>query len=185
VKELEVGRVDARLCCTVDANVSWHEDICAMHGTWSTACGGPGRLRRGRTSDAVVVEPTVRVETTVGRLADRGQCAVKDSFATVDLSHDGFRVLFTARWLHHRPASPTSNAGAPTCSVVTDLRELKERNRQHDTAVVLTPSLLGRARLRVLAKRTGQHIGVRAVVRLGSGVVDVSNVFAVPGEQVD
>jgi hypothetical protein len=133
-------------------------------------------------SDAVVVEPTVRVETVAGRLADRGQCAVKDSFATVDLSPYGFRVLFTAMWLYHRPASPRSNAGAPTSwSVVTARSELEEWNRQHDTADVLP----GRARFRVLAKRTGPHIVVGAVARLGCGVVDISNVFAIPGEQVD
>jgi hypothetical protein len=37
----------------------------------------------------------------------------------------------------------------------------------------------------VLAKRTSQHIVAGAVARLASGVVDISNVFVIPGEQVD
>jgi hypothetical protein len=181
--------VDDRLRCAVDANVGWHKDICAMHGVESDLVDGLWWSRQAAPrlhSDAVVVETTVRVETIVGRLADRGQCAVKDSFASVDLSPYGFRVLFTAMWLHHRPTSPISNADAPTgWSVVTARRELEDWNRQHETADVLPPSLLGRAHFRVLAKRTRQHIVAGAVARFGSGVVDISNVFAIPGEQVD
>jgi hypothetical protein len=49
----------------------------------------------------------------------------------------GFRVLFTAMWLHHRPGGPIPNAGAPTSwSVVTARSELEEWNRQHDAALI-------------------------------------------------
>ena len=78
-------------------------------------------------------------------------------------------------WLHRKPASLTSNAGAPTSwSVVTDRGELEAWNRHHDSADVLPPPVLVCAHFRVLAKRTGQHIVAGAVARLGSGVVDIS-----------
>jgi hypothetical protein len=100
--------VDDRLRSAVDANVGWHEDICALHGIESELVDGLWQSRQPAPRlhpNAVVIEPTVRAEAIVGRLEDRGRCAVKDSFATLDLSHYRFRVLFSAMWLHHRPAA--------------------------------------------------------------------------------
>jgi hypothetical protein len=50
---------------------------------------------------------------------------------------------------------------------------------------VLLPPLLQRAHFRILAKYLDNRIVAGAVARLGSGTVDVSNVYAIPGHQLD
>jgi hypothetical protein len=50
---------------------------------------------------------------------------------------------------------------------------------------VLLPPLLRRAQFRILAGYVDDRIVAGAVARLGSGAVDVSNVYAVPGHRVD
>jgi hypothetical protein len=46
---------------------------------------------------------------------------------------------------------------------------------------VLLPGILKRAHFKILARYVDQQIVAGAVARLGNGVVEVSNVFAVPG----
>jgi hypothetical protein len=55
----------------------------------------------------------------------------------------------------------------------------------HDTADVLLPGLLRSAHLVVLEQQVDGVIVAGAVARLGSGTVDVSNVHAAPGHEVD
>jgi hypothetical protein len=63
--------------------------------------------------------------------------------------------------------------------------ELAEWTGRHDTRDVLLPPLLQRAHFRILAKYDDNRIVAGAVARLGSGIVDVSNVYAVPGYHLD
>ena len=52
--------------------------------------------------DVVTLEPTASAKSVLAEIdtATPG-CSVKDSFACLDLSPAGFRVLFDAQWLHH------------------------------------------------------------------------------------
>jgi hypothetical protein len=63
--------------------------------------------------------------------------------------------------------------------------ELADWTGRHDTGDVLLPPLLQRAHFRILAKYVENWIVAGAVARLGSGIVDVSNVYAVPGYHLD
>jgi hypothetical protein len=183
-----VWGMDPRLRGAVDASVGWYEDLCALHGVGSvladglwSALGPPPPLH----SDAVVVEPEVTAEQVLARLDGRERCGVKDSFATMDLAGAGMRLLFAATWIH-REAAPAGRRGAPAgWSVVTGADELFEWTGRHDTRDVLLPPLLRRAHFRILAKYVDERLVAGAVARLGSGIVDVSNVYAVPGHRVD
>ena len=180
--------MDARLRSAVDASVGWYDDLCALHGVGSTltdglwsALGPPPPLH----SDAVVVEPEVSADAVLARLDGRDRCGVKDSFATMDLSGEGMSLLFSATWIH-REAGPDRRPGACAAWLpVTGAGELAEWTARHDTRDVLLPPLLRRAHFRILARRAGGRIVAGAVARLGSGVVDASNVYAVPGHRVD
>ena len=178
------GRVlDPRLRTAVDASIGWYEDLCALHGVGSTLADGlwssltpPPPLH----SDAVTVEPAVTAEQVAGRLEGRGHAGVKDSFSTLDLRGAGMRVLFSATWVHRAPA-----AGAPGPWVAVRAPEdLAEWTARHDTAEVLLPGLLRRGRFTVLARYEDRCPVAGAVARLGSGAVDVSNVWAAPGHEV-
>lgn len=179
--------MDPRLRVAVDASIGWYEDLFALHGVASTmrdglwsALGRPPPLH----SDAVVVEPWVTASEVLARLDGREHAGFKDSFATIDAAADGMDLLFEATWIHHAPpdhADPPSR----TWSTIASPAELAEWTSHHDTAEVLLPGLLDRAHFRILAERRGGAIVAGAVARLGSGAVDVSNVYAVPGHAVD
>jgi hypothetical protein len=178
--------MDIRLRSAVDASIGWYEDLFALHGVGSVLAGGlfsaagpPPPLH----SDAVVVEPEVTADRVVARLDGRPHGGVKDSFATMDLSGEGMDLLFSATWMYRAAVPrPTAQTGWTT---VTGAEELAEWTGLHDTTEVLLPPLLQRAHFRILAKRIDGRIVAGAVARLGSGIVDVSNVYAVPGQHLD
>ena len=180
------GRVpDPRLRSAVDASIGWYEDLCSLHGVGSALSGGvwsslgpPPPLH----SDAVVVEPGVGAEQVTERIAGRRHAGAKDSFASLDLRGAGMRVLFSATWVHR----PAPAAGAPgSWSTVRTPQELAEWTARHDTSAVLLPGLLRRGHFAVLARSGDGGPVAGAVARLGSGAVDVSNVWALPGHRVD
>ncbi|XVV09112.1 hypothetical protein ACQP2X_30240 [Actinoplanes sp. CA-131856] len=177
--------MDSRLRSAVDASVGWYEDLCALHGVGSTLVDGlwsaldpPPPLH----SDAVVVEPGVSADQVLARLEGREHGGVKDSFATMDLTGAGLESLFAATWIHREPAPDGTPGG---WVAVTGGAELARWTGRHDTRDVLLPPLLRRAHFRILARYAGDQLVAGAVARLGSGVVDVSNVWAVPGHRVD
>jgi hypothetical protein len=180
--------MDPRLRSAVDASVGWYDDLCALHGVGSMLADGlwsaldaPPPLH----SDAVVVEPAVTADEVLVRLDGRAHGGVKDSFATMDLSGEGMALLFSATWLY-REGEPGRQGAAPAgWTAVTSPEELAEWTGRHDTRDVLLPPLLQRAHFRIMAKYVGGQIVAGAVARLGSGIVDVSNVYAVPGHRVD
>jgi hypothetical protein len=180
--------MDARLRSAVDASVGWYDDLCALHGVGSMLVDGlwsaletPPPLH----SDAVVVEPEVTADRVLARLDGRDRCGVKDSFATMDLSGDGMRLLFAATWMHHDGGRQRKRRTPPGWVAVTGADELAEWTGKHDTAEVLLPPLLRRAHFRILARYADDRLVAGAVARLGSGTVDVSNVYTVPGHSLD
>jgi hypothetical protein len=177
--------MDIRLRSAVDASIGWYEDLFTLHGVGSvlaegvfSASGPPPPLH----SDAVVVEPAATADRVLARLDGRPHGGLKDSFATMDLSGEGMDLLFAATWIYRDAAQRPTTTG---WTVVTSVDELAEWTAQHDTAEVLLPPLLDRAHFRILAKRDGGRIVAGAVARLGSGIVDVSNTYAVAGHDLD
>jgi len=180
--------MDPRLRSAVDASVGWYDDLCTLHGVGSmlvdglwSALGTPPPLH----SDAVVVEPEVTADRVLARLDGRARCGVKDSFATIDLSREGMELLFSATWIHHDAGRHRKRRPPAGWVAVTGAAELAEWTGRHDTGDVLLPPLLERAHFRFLARYADERIVAGAVARLGSGTVDVSNVYAVPGHRVD
>ena len=178
--------IDPRLRQAVDANVAWYEDLCAMHGVGSRLDAGlwsslvpPPPLH----SDAVVVEPGVTADDVGRRLEGRDRAALKDSFAAIDAGDLGMDLLFSARWIHREAPRPTD--GVSQWRTVSTRDELAAWTAGHDTAEVLIPSLLDRGHIAVLARHVDDRRTAGAVARLGSGVVDLSNVHALPGHAVD
>jgi hypothetical protein len=103
----------------------------------------------------------------------------------MDLSGEGMNLLFSATWIHREAARSDRDAAASGWTAVRSADRLAEWTAQHDTTQVLLPPLLQRGHFCILAKLGDDRIVAGAVARLGSGVVDVSNVHAVPGYSVD
>lgn len=179
--------IDPRLRAAVDASLGWYEDLCTLHGIGSSLEDGlwssleePPPLH----SDAVTVQPGVMAAQVGRRLEGREHAGVKDSFAELDLSVLEMDELFRATWLHRR-ATRAPDATPPAWTPVAEADDLARWTALHDTTEVLLPSLLRRGHFRVLARRDGGRLVAGAVARLGSGVVDVSNVWAAPGHELD
>jgi hypothetical protein len=177
--------VDPRLRRAVDANIGWYEDILSLHGIGSVFEDGlwtSGAPPPPLHSDAVTVEPKVRVEQIVRRLAGRERGGVKDSFSSLDLSVAGMSVLFSASWIHGEPVAARRTAWR----VVRTAEGLAAWNAGWDTTEVLLPALLDRAHIRVLERvHGGSAVTGGAIARLGSGVVDVSNVHGLDDHAID
>lgn len=180
--------MDARLRCSVDASIGWYETIFALHGIGSELEDGLWASTRPPPplhSDAVAVEPSVTAQQVARRIDGRVHAGVKDSFATLDLGGAGMTVLFAATWLYRAPREPRSGSEADRWTRVRTDDGLAAWTAQHNTADVLLPGLLRRAQFAVLAETVDGATVAGAVARLGSGVVDVSNVHAVAGHAVD
>jgi hypothetical protein len=120
----------------------------------------------------------------MARLHDRPEAAVKDSFSRVDLSTEGWSLLFDASWMY-RAAASSEVARDHGWSAVRSVEELSVWNGQHDTTGVVLPALLRRAHFRVLARYVGEEMVGGGVARLSGGVVEVSNVHACVGHEPD
>ncbi len=181
------GAVNPRLRTAVDANVAWYEAVCAAHGVGSElrdglwmAMGRPPRLH----SDVMTVEPDAASDALEHAVADLDGWAFKDSFGTLEPADRAARVLFTATWIH---ASPPDRPTKPTgrwARIRTDA-ELSAWNVHAETEGVVLPGLLGRGGFAVLERRTEDGITAGAIARLGTGVVELSNVHGVNGAAMD
>jgi len=133
-------------------NAAWCDAVCSASGlttslhdhVWSCASRTPPLYPDAVTLDASATEQDVltRVDTV------SPGCSVKDSFATLDLSPAGFRVLFDATWIARAPAKDPGR-------VPTDWSAVPEG----EDVLMLTGA------------------DARAVLNCSDGVVGISNVF--------
>ncbi len=179
--------VEPRLRAAVDASIAWYEDLTALHGIASRvehglwmSVGPPPPLH----SDVAVVEPHASIEDVDRALADRAHWGFKDSFAALRPSGNEVALLFAATSIH-RPAANRTGAAPGRWMPVSDATGLAAWTAHHDTAEVLLPGLLDRGHFRFLERRVDGRATAGAVARLGTGVVDVSNVHGVDGHELD
>src|SRR5689334_7347676 len=94
------------LAAAVRDNAAWCHRVCAGAGlpvtlgqrVWWTAARSPDGY-----PDAVTLAPDLTVDEVLSGVDRSAGCSVKDSFATLDLSAQGFEVLFTADWISTDP----------------------------------------------------------------------------------
>jgi hypothetical protein len=173
-------------------NAAWCHAMCRAHGL-SGWFGPDAWISPVRTPplypDAVTLISDVPAEEILGRIDTGVGCSVKDSFADVDLSGDGFRVLFEARWIH-RPAgtalpprgrAPGATGQPEAWEVVADpaaLAEWEDAWRGARGPVGLfRAELLADPAVEVLAARIEGRVVAGAVLSLAGGAVGASNVF--------
>lgn len=162
----------------------------------ASAHGAPGVLGDGawtssrRTPplypDAVTLEPDVEARALLAHIDVSPGASVKDSFGVLDLAPFGFRVLFTADWIH-RPRAGSTGAPAPPderveWSAVSDpdaLAAWEDAWSGNEVAPGLfVPSLLADPALLILRADLDGSIVAGAVVNHGDGVAGLSNFFA-------
>ena len=104
-------------------NAEWCDVVTRSHGCrtrfdvdgWTSATRTPPGY-----PDAVTLLPALDVGVLLGRIDSSAGCSVKDSFASLDLRAQGFRVLFEAEWIVRAGASPTALTTGPPWEQVHD-----------------------------------------------------------------
>lgn len=136
--------------------------------------------------DAVTLVPGADPTALVARIDTAAPGAsVKDSFADLDLTGAGFRVLFEAQWIH-RPAGAPGAASELGWEVAGDPGTLRAWALAWDdgdgNAGLFRPELLDDPDTFVLAGRSADgRVVAGAVASRSDHVVGVSNVFALEG----
>lgn len=169
---------------TVEAvrdNAAWCDLICRTHGlagvTDADAWSVP---RRSPTwyPDTVTLRPGVAPPTLLDRIDAGPGASVKDSFADLDLTPYGFRVLFDAHWIHRSTAAAPARTASPPLTPVTTPSALADWADAHGGGPLFRPALLADPRVTVLARLDTVGVAGGAILHHGGPAVGVSNVFA-------
>ncbi|MFD7441898.1 hypothetical protein [Streptomyces sp. NPDC059909] len=171
-------------------NAEWCDAMCRAHGT-PGVFGERAWTSERRTPplypDAVTLSPYATAREVLDEIdREAPGCSVKDSFGRLDLSADGFEVLFEARWIHRpatlaAPVAPDDVHWRPVRSA-RGLAAWEEAWSGGDESLagLFRPELLADRATTVLAGTTddGARTVAGAVVSRSDSVIGVSNVFA-------
>lgn len=167
-------------------NADWCAAMCRAHDLPPGTFGDRAWTSAVRTPpyypDAVTLHPDATADDVLGGIDLRTPGAsVKDSFAALDLTPHGFRILFEAHWIH-RPAGPPASGADEVMEPVrtpAGLAAWQQAWSGGDQAPDLfRPALLADPSTTVLAG--GVHRATGAVLTLAAGAVGVSNLFGPP-----
>jgi hypothetical protein len=179
VAACETVRVDQRAELAARNNADWCDLVCRTHGL-DTTYGPDAWLVRRRSPplypDAVTLRERLPAADLLSRLDSSTGCSIKDSFASFDLSGDGFRPLFAAEWIYRRPG------GAPaepllSWSVVRTADELLAWAAAHGGGETFRPALLADPAVAILAARDGDELVAGVIGNRSESVVGLSNLF--------
>ena len=172
-------RVDNRAVLAIRNNAEWCDLVCRTHGVptsldryaW-TAQRRPPPLY----PDAVTLRAHVPAHDMLS-LVDRSRgCGVKDSFASLDLAADGFRLLFEAEWIYRQPTPPRANIQL-NWSVVRTTDELLAWTAGHGGGETFRPALLDDPRVAILTARDESGVVAGVVGNRSESAVGLSNLF--------
>ncbi|MFI9505412.1 hypothetical protein [Nocardia sp. NPDC052566] len=164
-------------------NAEWCDAMCRSHGMagafdaamWTSPVRTPLLY-----PDAVTLSPDASAELILDRI-DCGTpgATIKDSFADLDLSGAGFRVLFDAQWIY-RAAGPVATSQRPWRRVtepgdLADWAVAWDRDRLSDS--IFRPELLKDDAVAVLGRWDADRLVAGAVAHRSASVVGVSNLF--------
>ncbi|MFK8909951.1 hypothetical protein [Streptomyces sp. YS-3] len=176
---------DTRVRAAARNNAEWCEALCRAHGitgAWSPHAWTSARRTPPFYPDAVTLGPGAGERGTVERIDASPGASVKDSFAALDLTGEGFAVLFDAQWIHR----PAPGPGAGEWERVRTEEELARWERawsDGDSEGLFPPALLAEDAHAFLAARdSAGRIVAGAVASTSASVVGVSNLFAVDGD---
>jgi len=167
-------------------NAEWCDIFCRSHdvtGTfhsdaWASAIRTPARY-----PDAVALDRSLSGERIVSYVDSSKGCSIKDSFAVMDLSPTGFRVLFEAEWMVRAPQpTPKVLQSGLRWAVVRDSKVLSkweaEWSRGSAPTSLFLPALLRHPDVVILAGYAGHQLTAGAILNRSASAVGLSNVFS-------
>ncbi len=176
-------RRHARITIAAANNAAWCDAMCRSHGhagtftpqAWLSSCRTPELY-----PDAVTLAADAAADVVLAGIDTRSGCSVKDSFAALDLSTNGFERLFDAWWLW-RPSGEGVSEVAPMVPVgADDLAAWAAAWCGNDAPPdVFRPSLVADPDVVVLGRRDGARFVAGAIANVSGTATGLSNVFAV------
>jgi hypothetical protein len=163
--------VDPRQRSAAANNADWCDLVCRAHGVPTGRADGWWFSRSPSPTyypDAVSLVPEAVALPEV--VAARAGCAVKDSFATLDLAAYGFAALVDASWITAEPGPGDRQDWQP----VRTPEQLERWKAGHGDAPAIHAALLREPDVRVLLSPDGRN---GLVASRSAGVVGISNVF--------
>ena len=191
-----------RLEAAVHNNAAWCDTICRAHGG-RCDFGNSAWLNRAKSPplypNMITLTPgpsrvhLASIKDLVAEQLPPGW-SVKDSFASLDLTSMGFRVLFSAAWLDRDPTAGTKRNRALGVFVIRRKSQFVEWQTQWDRSSVNSGALASKLfSLQLLTipdlafiacHRDGEVVG-GAVANRSAGVIGLTNVFHRDGEALD
>jgi len=188
----DADAVDDGLSDAVLDNARWCDLVCRTQGIQGRfvpdAWVSPRRTPDGYP-DAVTLSDHAVGDQVLGRVDTSSGCSVKDSFASLDLTGRGFRILFDGAWIR-RPAGRGPGTARPMGGLgwvqVTAPKALAAWAADHGGGPTFRPALLGERSVVILAAHdaTGQRVA-GAVATVADHAVGISNVFASGGSAAE
>ncbi len=168
-------------------NAHWCDLVVRSHGghgvfahdAWTSPTRTPSLF-----PDAVTLIPSLCVPDLLSRIDTSSGCSIKDSFASLDLTADGFRVLFDARWIW----SPAQLEAA--CSISRDWDAITDPGgldlweeawrRGDEPRGLFRPELLSEG-IVVLGRIEKERVVAGGILSRAADAVGISNVFTKVG----
>jgi hypothetical protein len=153
------------------------------HDAWTSPARTPPLF-----PDAVTLIPSQSVPGLLSRIDYSAGCTIKDSFASLDLTAHGFRVLFDAQWIA-APACPEKPWSVPsgwTQIIDPDGLSLWEKAWGHDDEPkgLFLPELLSEV-IVVLGRIKNDRVVAGGIVSRSAHAAGVSNVFTTMGDATE
>ncbi len=127
--------------------------------------------------DIVTLAPAADVAEAWRLVDDSPGCSVKDSFAALDLTTEGFEALFDAEWIVlESDSSPTPDPS--TWHVLDGEGDLATWSLAHGATAAFGTSLLSDPSVRFIATWDNDGVAAGAIVNRSRETVGVSNVFS-------
>lgn len=173
--------MDANVGCAAHDNAAWCDHVCraqAIATRWRPACWAALEPSPRFYPDAVTLREDARSGEVLQLIDARPGASVKDSFAALELGHEGFEVLFEAQWLWRRPAGGAGDRQAGPLRVLESRPQLVAWLAAAGLSGVLAPAVLAAPGVRVLAASEGGSVCAGAILSRSGRHVGVSNAFA-------
>jgi hypothetical protein len=171
--------MDPRVVMAARNNADWCDLVCRTHGVdtrfdpdvWVALRRSPPLY-----PDAITLREQPRASDVLRRVDPARGCSIKDSFASIDLSPDGFRPLFEAEWVHRRAAQHDAKHGLNWIAVGT-ADELRAFGAAHGGGEVFRAALLDDPAVAILAAYDGDTVVAGVIGNRSDTVVGLSNLF--------
>jgi len=173
--------MDPRADLAARNNAEWCDLVCRAHGI-ETVFDEDGWFAGRRTPrfypDAVTLREGLAAGDLLPRIDSSPGCSIKDSFASVDLSGDGFGLLFEAEWIHREPTPQRIGSGLRWAAMQT-AEGLAVWTAARGDGHHFDPSLLDNAAVAFLLALDGDVPVAGAIANRSAGAVGLSNLFSV------